>query len=492
MAYTTRFKNDIFISYAHRNNKGFSEGWVAQFHSSLEKALEQYIRDPSIWYDNQKLQGNTRFDLEIEQALNNSALLVVIYSHLHKQSTNCQKEIRHFAEKAKSDGWPAGANNDSRIFNVLINCIPDNEWDPELQGANCYNFFTKDENAPSLGRPIPPNENDFNIRLKKLAEEIFKTLKAFNDSIISPSLLPINNNEAKKKHTVFLAYASDSIRPTIRRQLITEMQAKNIEVIHRIPPPNERELHDKKAIEEISRSHLCIHLFDSLPGREIDDFPDDYYTHRQVLLGKKHAKRQWIWVAPSLKYEQIDHEPHRNLLQELEYEKRNTSNFNFIREPLTVDAIIREAITYLEERNSPTGLGITNKVIVIDSHMESLTQAVRALDPYLRSWQYRPDIHYGNNQDIEENIEILAQKLTSASRLIMVFDTWERELIEFRFQELMKICIAKKKIPSCAIYFAGSRALNEETKFDFGPGLPVCQFSDSDLEKSLTEWLQDK
>ena len=62
---------DVFISYAHRDNKESSdrEGWVTKFHLDLQDRLGVVLgRDPTRWRD-AKLEGTDDFGDEIEERL---------------------------------------------------------------------------------------------------------------------------------------------------------------------------------------------------------------------------------------------------------------------------------------------------------------------------------------------------------------------------------------------------------------------------------------
>ena len=64
MSYLDEFKDDVFISYAHRDNKPLTEGqkgWVTRFHETLETVLGQRLgADPAVFRDG-KLAGNRLF-----------------------------------------------------------------------------------------------------------------------------------------------------------------------------------------------------------------------------------------------------------------------------------------------------------------------------------------------------------------------------------------------------------------------------------------------
>src|SRR4051812_20779813 len=63
------FDPDIFISYAHLDNRTPTEGqkgWIETFHKALEARLAQRLGDPAVCYlDTRRLQGNHYLDAEL-------------------------------------------------------------------------------------------------------------------------------------------------------------------------------------------------------------------------------------------------------------------------------------------------------------------------------------------------------------------------------------------------------------------------------------------
>src|SRR4030095_6960457 len=79
MSYLDEFKDDVFISYAHRDNKPLTEGqkgWVTRFHETLETVLGQRLgADPAVFRDG-KLAGNDYFDDKLMQEIAVTAIFV--------------------------------------------------------------------------------------------------------------------------------------------------------------------------------------------------------------------------------------------------------------------------------------------------------------------------------------------------------------------------------------------------------------------------------
>ena len=78
------FEYDIFISYAHIDDKVLEEeqlGWIARFHQALELYLEQKLgQPPKIWRDEEKLRELDYFNEKIVNNLVKAAVLISILS----------------------------------------------------------------------------------------------------------------------------------------------------------------------------------------------------------------------------------------------------------------------------------------------------------------------------------------------------------------------------------------------------------------------------
>jgi len=118
MTVSRAFENDIFISYAHIDNEPLTkgqEGWISDFHRSLEKRLAQLLgAEPRVWRD-RKLQGNDDVQETIEEQLLKVALLVSIFSPRYLKSEWCIRELKGFQTAASRTGGVRVANERCRL-----------------------------------------------------------------------------------------------------------------------------------------------------------------------------------------------------------------------------------------------------------------------------------------------------------------------------------------------------------------------------------------
>jgi hypothetical protein len=389
MAYLPGFKHDIFISYAHDNNPGAEAGAggrITRLHRLLEERLRELTgRELDIWRDT-TLARNQEFDKTIRQAVEDSGIFLAVNSTAYRNSSYCKQEIEWFAARTQEDGYGLSIVDRRRIFNLLLEDIHYNQWPPSFQGATQYNFFEKTP-GDTVTLPAEPESDQFKSEFNVLLRNLCRTLRDFKE-VIETRRRRIEEPPppSDQKFTVFLADTSEDLRRTIRRRLINELLEKGVRLAESVPPPLESEPHDEKAVAEINRSHLCVHLFDASPGRDIEDTPDQFFTHRQVELGKQRARAQLIWLPNSIDYEAIAYEPHRKFLQSLENAKRDSSGYRFIREPLTPDAVVREIMAWRQRHDETWRLSVAKpgrRVARSDSGRRR-RRTFRRINPYRR------------------------------------------------------------------------------------------------------------
>lgn len=493
MAFVPGFEHDIFISYAHTNNPGGEEnGRVTRLHALLVERLRELTDGQlNIWRDT-GLARNELFDETLKRRIESSALFLAINSTAYQKSKYCQQEIEWFDRRSREDGYGLGVSSLHRILNVLLSDIPHTQWPAAFQGATKFDFFIKVEGDP-IALPAEPDspqfKKEFDVLLRNLARTLQEFKKVAEIKQQQATATPPANPE---QFTVFLADMSEDLRRTIRKRLLAEFPQNGLNLTDAVPPPMEAASHDAKTIQEIERAHLSLHLFDGSPGRDIEDLSDQFYTHRQVELGKQHARQQWIWLPNEIKYDAINYAPHRNFLRDLENAERDAASYRFIRQPLTPDSVVREVVAYRDRYLAELAAQRQPLTALLDAHFQDLSGALASLKPRLELRQVDLEINYGEDEP-RKNIEKLVQKLKSTSRLLMVFGHWPRKQFDFRLREALKICFEEDvKLQACGIYFANPHSLRDEPRFDFGGFVRLHQFDNANLDEGLAHWLHDR
>lgn len=246
MTYTSRFPNDIFISYARVDNQVLEnggQGWVDLFRQHLQLELSKLsgrMDAVTIWCDH-NLTADQDFDDSRREIVQDSALFIAITSPGYLRSDYCQKELHSFHQSAASDGvGPSVSNhqggNHSRIFNVLIYDIPHAKWPKEYGNILGFLFVDKDSGRgydEGIGFPTDPTAIVFQQRIRNLAAAILGTLDLLNEKLGA-------HNEIKDKpptpkdpvgtteEVVFVCYDRDDEEFSLA--LATKIKEKGINV----------------------------------------------------------------------------------------------------------------------------------------------------------------------------------------------------------------------------------------------------------------------
>ena len=300
----THFNHDVFISYAHIDNRTISEeqeGWITILHRALELRLSQLLgKTPKIWRD-LKLQGNDYFDEEILSKLITASVLVAVLSPRYVRSDWCLKEIKAFIEAAERSGG-IHVNNKSRIFKVIKTPIPLEKHPVAIQGLLGYEFFHLDlatrrflEFNQVLGRDL---ERKFWAKLEDLALDISYLLEVMWDQHIDPPLLVPPSGI-----TVYLAETTSDLsfeRDQIRRELHTRG--------HTVLPDRPLPLSGPE-LESVVRKHLkgcalSIHFIGELYGI-VPESADHSIVELQSILAAECSQQypsfaRLLWLPTDL------------------------------------------------------------------------------------------------------------------------------------------------------------------------------------------------
>src|ERR1700730_13526861 len=114
--YVPGFKDDIFISYAHRDDW---EDWVKDLYTYLCGQIRYLLKtdDVRIWMDPNVDRADAYWDV-LEEAIAGSAVFVSILSPDYATSRSCSREVRRFRDAvSKRGGLKVGARY--RLMRVI-------------------------------------------------------------------------------------------------------------------------------------------------------------------------------------------------------------------------------------------------------------------------------------------------------------------------------------------------------------------------------------
>jgi hypothetical protein len=101
MAYVPGCSTDVFISYAHNDNK---EAWVTRLKERLATELASFLTDRvQVWFDD-RIRPGVYFEEEIQQKLKNTPIFIAVISPSFLESTFCMRsELEWFQLQGGKD-----------------------------------------------------------------------------------------------------------------------------------------------------------------------------------------------------------------------------------------------------------------------------------------------------------------------------------------------------------------------------------------------------
>lgn len=434
MSCVAGFEFDIFISYSWNDNHGLAgaPGWMDAFHERLESWLKKRRGRAalSVWRDREQT-GNTVFDLGIENKLKSSALFFAINSRNFLKSTYCAKELALFHQYhgARPGGLLVGEQ--SRIFNILLDNIPHQQWPAGLGRTSGFPMYDAAEGE--LGDFTSPNDPRFDKQLRAIVDAVEKTLDAFPKA---PHAAP----PEKPAISVFIADVSDMLQPT-RDRVLAELQQSGVQIITDIPPPMEAQLHQQKIQETLAQARFAIHLLDAQPGRRIVDQKETTYPHRQVEIASEQATPALIWVADTIQYEAISDAGQREFLQQLETGDRVGKNYEFVRCGMTeLFELVRQKISTMQQRPGANGAAAS---FLIDTYQNDQLHAFR-LAALLA--EHRVNVEFNKESpDPVQSLLNFEQALRRVCNLILICGSVREQWLRGRVMKAAKIAIEQSE-----------------------------------------------
>jgi hypothetical protein len=178
MAYVSGYDNDVFVSYAHVDDRPLPparDGWVSTLVDALKVLLAQQLGRAelcAVWRD-LGLAGNAPLTPEIFAAIRGSAVMLLVLSEGYLASEWCRREHSEFLAMI--------GQGSRRFFVVERMPIERARWPVELQDLTGYPFWVRERSdlpARTLGMPTPLlEEREYYNRLNRLATELAAELK---------------------------------------------------------------------------------------------------------------------------------------------------------------------------------------------------------------------------------------------------------------------------------------------------------------------------
>lgn len=334
MPFLKYFKEDIFISYAHVDNRPLIEGhkgWVTEFHSGLKVKLGQFLEgEPGLFHDESKLRGNDYVDDTISSRLTHVAIFISVLTPRFVNSNYCLKELREFCMGAEQNGG-VRLGDKSRIFKVVKTPVSPDKHPPELRSLAGYEFYQVDPDT-GVPRELAASLDSktsylYWMKLEDLAYDIHQTMEEIDLHIKNLKVLPgdvATRAEAAGVSPVATVYLAEttldlhSQRDSIRR----ELQQRGYRVLPEKLSPLSADDYKAAVREDLRRSSLSVHLIGANYGIIPEAAESSVISLQNELASERSHDPNFmriIWMPPGLE----THEERQRLFIET---LRNDSN----------------------------------------------------------------------------------------------------------------------------------------------------------------------
>lgn len=304
------FDNDIFISYAHVDNKPFDnpQGWVDRFVDKLSLRLAQLLGgDPAIWRDT-RLQGNEYFTGSIGDGISSTRLLLSVISPRYVGSPWCRGELREFCRRAIQTGG-ASVGNLSRVFKVVKTHVAEEEMPEELRGLLGYHFYEFDERgrAREFRQDDPPNKDQrYWDRLEDIALDIVNALKSHREAA-GDTRRDANEDESDAlplEKKIYLAETTSDVT-TERDRIRRELQQRGYYVLPDRELPRRARDFEEAARDALARCVMSVHVVGSTYGLVPEGEEERSVVRWQEELAAERSASdptfaRIIWMPPGL------------------------------------------------------------------------------------------------------------------------------------------------------------------------------------------------
>lgn len=440
MTFVPRRKYDIFVSYAHVDDKplhGVKDGWVTFLVKSLKTKLAQKLGRSDaykLWID-QELSRHVRITPQITDTLQETAILLVIMSPGYVASEWCQREKETFLNIVKGR-----RRSGSRVFIVERDMVEDCDRPEEFKELSGYRFWKKEEGARTriLGVPKPnpedPEDKDYYSKFNDLSCDLVAELKklkiAEEPSTKTKKLLDIGP-------TVFLAEVTDDLDPQ-RDNVKRYLNQVGVQVLPDICYSREPRAFQRALEKDLAKCKLFIQLLSGTVGKKSPDLPQGY-ARLQFECAKKAGKTILQWRSRELDMASITDADHCALLQldtvvavGIEEFKSMVKEKAFYKPPARVKMPV-EAFVFVDMES--TDRSLANEVCdVLDR----------------KGFTYALPVECGKPADIRSDLE---QNLSECDALIVIFGsstvTWVREHLR---QSRKILAMRERPLKALAVY----------------------------------------
>jgi hypothetical protein len=259
MAFVPKFQNDLFISYAHEDDKRWVQAFEDELRDEVSRRLGLAI---SIWQDTSRIRAGQNWQAEIKEGIKESATFVALISPRYQNSQWCQRERKEFQSQFEADQFVKSG----RFFKAVKTPWPANGHRLFLEAIQDADFYKEDDDGP---REFTPGSREFKRAIRKLADGVEPLLRRMR----------------RGNQRVHVAWPVEECL-IAWEQLSEELRSKGFDV--QPTGPRDASFAERLLLEDMESAVLSVHLLGSVY---------DQFSERIALLAADSEHQMIFWLA---------------------------------------------------------------------------------------------------------------------------------------------------------------------------------------------------
>jgi hypothetical protein len=300
-----RYRHDIFVSYAHRDDQpvaGTVTGFVSQLVADLKTEIGRKVgKSLDIWWDHYNISGNTRVTDEIMAAASDCAGIVIVASPAYLRSEWCDKErSAFFQELRRRQGESSRA-----VFIVSLEPIEQAKLPGDLRDFRGYEFYR----ALDDGRTTRPLRSEFSsdkeIYYNRLSQLVQNVADHLERALSRPSHLgsPAGAESAAvnpSRPCVQILEVTDDLLQR-RAELKDYLEQIGVTVLpEKRYSRDDMALYRQQMLGDFARSRACVQILGPLTG-DRSDHPRGMAWLRADAIRESRCQTPFLqWRDPDL------------------------------------------------------------------------------------------------------------------------------------------------------------------------------------------------
>ena len=258
-AFVPKFENDLFISYAHEDDRR----WVQAFEDELRDEVSRRLGlGISIWQDTGRIRAGQNWQSAIREGIKQSAAFLAIISPRYQNSRWCQLERNEFQGQFETNQFVTSG----RFFKVVKTPWPEQGHRLFLEAIQDIEFFKEDEDGT---REFTPGSREFKRAVRKIADGVEPLLRKMR----------------RGNQRVHVAWPVEEC-VVAWEQLSDELRSKGFDV--QPTGPRDSSFSERLLMEDMDRAVMSVHLLGSVY---------DPFTERVALLAADAEHQMIFWLA---------------------------------------------------------------------------------------------------------------------------------------------------------------------------------------------------